>query len=389
MKVFMVWKYYPQYLSYFYEKHTDALKLPFCEHREMIFDDHFGWPADLSRYMNAQGIKTEFVVANAEVLQKQWALENNFRSYSYSGWEKEIVLEQIKRFRPDILWIPLTDYFGDFVKSALSYCKKAITWVSSKTRENLDVSGISELITSHPNMLKKKQHLFKRVIITKPGFDQTLLDKLGAIEKKYDVVFIGQVSQDHQHRAEILAYLIENGIDVKMFGFVSNNYSPGKMKALRQSAGHVIKRGNIYKGFDVLKRAFIETKFQRDMEIIKSAYQAPVFGLDMYRTLGESRISLNVHIDVADNYSGNMRMFETTGVGSCLVTERFGNINKLFEPGKEIMTYNTKEESLEILQEMLSQNEKTDQIARSGQKRTLQDYTLEKIFNDLKVVFDI
>lgn len=390
MTVLMLTKYYPQYLSYFYEKNPSVIDLPFEEHGNKIFDDHFAWPADLSRYMNQQGIQTEFIIANAEVLQKKWAEENNFRAYSKKGWEKEIVMEQIKRFQPDVLWIDsIFDYFGDFVKKALHYCKKAITWVSCATPKNLDVSGFKILITSHPDMLKDLQHLFDDIIITKPGFDPEILKKIGPVKKKNDVTFVGGITPAHAKRANILAYLIKNGVDLKVFGYIHEQPGLGLQNALLSAAGHILKCQDFRKGIDVLKHTFIQTDYQRNVEIIKSVHQGPIFGLDMYRTLAASRITINVHIDVAGDYSGNMRMFETTGIGTCLVTEYTKDIREMFEPDKEILTYKSKEELLDIIQKMLTQKEKIEQIAEDGQKRTLRSHTIERMFNDIRPAFNI
>lgn len=391
MKVLMLWKYYPQYLKYFYKKHPSVIDLPFEEHRDKIFDDHFGgWPAELSRYMNQQGIQTEFIIANAESLQKKWAEENNFKSYSTEGWEKEIAMEQIRWFRPDVLWIPsIFDYFGDFVKCALPYCKKAITWVGCATPKNLDVSGFTTLITGHPQMLKEQQHLFDDVIITKPGFDPQILEKIGSVEKTYDMTFIGQISTVHTKRAKILAYLIKKGVDLDVFGYLREQQSLKKWSAFRRAGGHILKRQDFRKGTNVLKRAFVKTDYQRNVEVIKSLYQSPVFGLDMYRTLAASRITLNIHIDAAGNCVGNMRMFEATGVGTCLLTEHSENIDELFQPGKEILTYRSNEELLEIIQEMLSRKEEIEQIAKAGQNRTLQHHTPKRMFTDIKPAFNI
>ena len=390
MKVLMLWKYYPQYLSLFYEKYPHVIDLPFEEHQNNILDDHFSWHGDLSRYMNNMGIETVFIIANAESLQKRWAKENGFESYSKKGWEKEIVMEQIKRFQPDILWITsIFDYYGDFVRNALPYCKKAIAWVSCATPNNLDVSGFTDLITSHPEILKDKQHLFNNVIITKPGFDSSILDQIGHVEKKYDVVFIGGITPDHSKRAKTLAFIIENGIDLKVFGYF---YEPPNIRSwdfLKQAIKYVSNFQYIRRGMKFFLEAYLQTNYQRDIKVIKKIHHCPVFGMEMFRALAASRISLNIHIDVADDHAGNIRLFESTGAGTCLLTEHSENIEELFEPGKEILTYSSKEELLDIINKMLNQNEKIEVIAKAGQERTLKDHDIERVFNDIKHVFNV
>jgi len=389
MKVLMLWEYYPEYLSYFYNKYPSVVDLPFEEHRTKLFDDRFGWPADLSRYMNKQGIQTEFVIANAEHLQKKWAQENNFTSYSKNGWEKEIALEQIRTFRPDILWITsIFDFYGDFVKRASAYCKKVIAWVSCATPTNLDVSGFATLITSHPDILKDKQYLFDDVIVTTPGFDHEILNELGNVEKKYDVTFIGGITPHHSKRAEILAYLIKNGIDVSVFCYTNELPGLGTWDWFKRVGKFLLSQKDIIGGLSTVKHTH-KTGYRRNVETIKSVQHDTVFGLEMYRTLAASRITLNVHIDAAGSYAGNVRMFESTGVGTCLLTEQSENISELFEPAKEILTYSSESELLDTIKEILDQNEKIKKIAMAGQKKTLQNYTLEKTFNNILPAFEI
>lgn len=377
MKVLMLWKYPPQYLAYFYKKYPTAANLSFKEHRERIFDDYFGWPAGLNRFMNQRGMRAEFIIANAESLQKKWAEENDFRRYSIKGMEKQIAMEQIRRFQPDVLWIGSHfDYYGRFVKEALSYSKKAITWVGSPFVNRADVSGFSVLLTENPNTFRSQQRRFEKVIVTKPGFDPDILKNIGAVEKKYDITFVGGISEAHSRRADILAYLIKNGIGLKIFGFIHELLPMNRQKSLRRAT------------IGVLKRSFVKKEYFRNIETIKSACQDPVFGLEMYKKLAASHITLNAHIDVAGSHAGNMRVFEATGAGACLATDHSDNIAELFEPGKDILTYKTKEELLALLKEMSSQDKRLEQIAQAGQRKTLQRYTIEKMFNDIMPAFN-
>ena len=68
---------------------------------------------------------------------------------------------------------------------------------------------------------------------------------------------------------------------------------------------------------------------------------APVAGIDMYTLLHQSRLTFNKHTDQAGNCVGNMRMFEATGVGTCLLTDTGNNLPDLFEEDREVVTYRT------------------------------------------------
>ncbi|MFN6066201.1 MAG: glycosyltransferase, partial [Pseudanabaena sp.] len=103
----------------------------------------------------------------------------------------------------------------------------------------------------------------------------------------------------------------------------------------------------------------------------------PVYGLDMYQTLWESRLTLNIHADSSPLYASNMRLFETTGVGSCLITDWKQNINDLFEPDREVVTYRSSSECIEKVKWLLSNPLEAEKIAKAGQHRTLKDHTFD------------
>ncbi|MBN1405244.1 MAG: glycosyltransferase family 1 protein [Candidatus Omnitrophica bacterium] len=391
MKILILTKCSLFYLDNFYKKYPSVRSLPFEEQRERMLSDHYFWDADLSIYMKRQGIRTEYIIANAEFLQKKWAEENNFTLYSKADWCNEVAIEQIKRFRPDILWVSsIFEFFGGFLKTVSPYYKKAVTWISCPIPENLDFFGISTLITSQPHIFKGKWHLFKDVIVTKPGFSADILKEIGAVKKKYDIVFVGSLSLFFQsRRAVTLAYLIENGINLDMFISLYEQPFQAKYNKLREAAAHIIRYHDWRKGKNTLREAFLETDYHRNVKRIWRRRKGAVFGLDMYRTLAASRLALNIHGDISSNYAGNARMFEATGVGACLLTENAENITELFTPGEEIITYNTKEELLDIIKAMLRQQDKIEKIAQAGQKRTLKDHTIERVFNDIKPALDI
>ena len=73
---------------------------------------------------------------------------------------------------------------------------------------------------------------------------------------------------------------------------------------------------------------------------------------------------------------GNLRMFEATGVGTCLLTDSGKNICDLFEPGKELVTYSSVDEAVENLMYLLDHENERAEIARAGQQRTLKDHTI-------------
>jgi spore maturation protein CgeB len=71
-----------------------------------------------------------------------------------------------------------------------------------------------------------------------------------------------------------------------------------------------------------------------------------------------------------------MRLFEATGMGSCLVTDWKTNLKNLFQPEIEVVTYKSSEECIEKVHYLLDHDKERRAIATAGQKRTLRDHTI-------------
>jgi spore maturation protein CgeB len=103
----------------------------------------------------------------------------------------------------------------------------------------------------------------------------------------------------------------------------------------------------------------------------------PLYGMDMYKLFNNSKIVLNFHIGIAGEYAGNMRMFEVTGAGSCLLTDNKSNLSDLYEIGKEIVAYDNVQDCVSKAKWLLGNDGARKEIALAGQRRTLRDHTVE------------
>jgi len=114
---------------------------------------------------------------------------------------------------------------------------------------------------------------------------------------------------------------------------------------------------------------------------------AAVYGADMYRVLKRSKVTLNHHGD-APPFASNMRLFEATGIGTCLVTDWFDNLPELFEPEKEVVTFRSPEECVDKVRFYLKHDDARRRIAEAGQARCLRDHTYERRARQMLDVFE-
>ena len=98
----------------------------------------------------------------------------------------------------------------------------------------------------------------------------------------------------------------------------------------------------------------------------------------MLQNLSDFLVTFNMHIAQTGDHACNMRLFESTGVGCCLLTDYKQDIKELFSIDEEIVTYRTKEEAVEKSKFLLNNPEQAEKIGLAAQKRTLKDYNTEK-----------
>ena len=73
-----------------------------------------------------------------------------------------------------------------------------------------------------------------------------------------------------------------------------------------------------------------------------------------------------------------MRMFEATGMGSCLLTDSGNNLSDIFEDGREVISYDSREDCLEKLNFLKENHKVAKEIGEAGKQRVLKDHSLQK-----------
>jgi spore maturation protein CgeB len=97
----------------------------------------------------------------------------------------------------------------------------------------------------------------------------------------------------------------------------------------------------------------------------------------MYKVLANSKICFNIHGEIAKKCAGNIRLFEATGIGTCLITDHKDNMKDLFEVGKEVVTYTNLNDCLEKVKWLINNPSERVKIAKSGQERVLKSHTVK------------
>lgn len=351
MKVVFLVKYYDLYQIELLKKIPNWKGLNYSSFINEINDDYFLMYNSFINHLRNNGVDAKLIIPNFLEVQTKWANENN--TEISKNWNYDITQKQIETEKPDILFVNSNfEYWGDFLIQIKKHVKKICAWVSCPFPFNLsfkDIDLVYTLFPPHYEFFKQKKINAK---IVSAGFDPDIL-KHTTSESQYETSFVGGIGSLHKKRTETLIKLSKKvNIDFWGYGFQSQNFLK-----------------NFYKN---LKTSFA----------FSNNYNGLAWGLKMFSILQNSKITLNIHGDIAANYSVNMRLFEATGVGSLLLTEENQNINDFFVPDKEIITFSSVEDAIEKIEFYLKNNKERDRIAKAGQRKTLEKFNYSEMIKD-------
>jgi spore maturation protein CgeB len=363
--------FYPQYLDKLYAINPELKSRSYAEQYKAMMHQGIGW-ADywITNLNQSKEVQATLFIINNPYAQQKWA-EENYVKYSADNWMQEILLEQIKAIKPDILfandyvYLKATDV--KVIRNEVPSIKKVIGWDGIGMLDAERFSYCDVMISCGQRLVDYYQskgldsHLFQF------GFESSLLKKIDTQQKVYDVSFAGSLTLrngGHHERLKTLGYVARK-CEVQYW---LSSFDENKIYLLKNLL-QKLSRGLIEDVEYILKLLLIN--------------KGSVYGLDMYQILAHSQITLNSHIDTAESTAGNIRLWEATGVGTCLVTDWKDNLSDIFKPDIEVVTYKTKEECVEKINYLRNHPQQMKAIAEAGQKRTLEEYSYAKRMKDL------
>lgn len=380
--------FYQEFLDAYYRRNPQVRDLGYAEQKDHLMARGYGWADHFERNLRALGVDAHEVVVNAVPLQRQWAVE---RGRDLSG--RDVVLAQIMELRPDVLMLQDTFYApGGWVRLARERTpsiRQVIGWCSAPFAERHleNLRPYDYILACTPYFVRYFAKRGIRSHLMYHAFEPGLLPLLavGNGFPAVDLIFLGSLAGGegyHNERLRIIESLIARGTELSVHTRLP---APPRIMTAAQQALYVAAKastalglGSMAARLPVLQRYQARTGLPRHPSFssgLRAAVRPPEYGLDMLKALSRAKIGLNSHIDVAGEYAGNSRLFEVTGAGACLVTDWKKNLGDLFEPGREVVAYQSAGECIEKITWLLGNPASLKEIARAGQARTLKDHS--------------
>ncbi len=357
MKFLFITNYYRQMLQTFYAQQQRILHdISYNELKQKILDALFAESDFYSAGVKTHGHEAEDIIVNDVYLQMHWAKEHGYTKYARlipllrispylttlikPQWLYSLLKAQIEEYQPEVLYLQNIEYFDPKFIAELKKKQKTIKLVIAQKASpitNIACFKNADLVfTSFPHFVNLfKKHNIKAEYL-KLAFGERVLRVIPAQQQVYNSTFIGGLSNVHTKRIALCEVLAEK-VDITFFGY-------GK-------------------------------KYLKHGSKIKKKHHGEVWGHAMYATMMQSKMTINYHIDAADNFANNMRLYEATGCGALLLTDEKINLSNLFEIGKEIITYDNANDLIDKMQYYSQHEKKRAEIAQAGQLRALKDHT--------------
>ena len=360
LRIFKAFQAYGTYIDQFYTKNPSVKHAPFEEQLEAYKGDFFPWILSWSKFNQDTSVEIFETINDAYPLQCAWM---QGRTIDEANWRVQIVLEQIRSIQPDVCVIYPPEIYTKSIIDEIRHLVDhdvLIGGYDGMNRLNVNLyDGYDFIITCSKYICEYYQQQGRLTYPLEFGFDPSVNAVIRPDKKQYPVSFNGSIFPNvHSNRLVLLSYLAPR-VPLTISSEFENNthYALLTKKTIKA----IVRADKAYFSSYLLSKHNIGAKY----------------GLDMYQFLHDSNITINAH-GSRISFAANVRLYEASGVGTCLLTDWKENIAELFEPNKEIVTYATKEEACDKIKYLLRHDSVRQKIAYNGQQRTLRDYTYSK-----------
>ena len=351
MRILIVDTFYGPYLERLYSQ-SGLREEPWDKQNRAHFRGGFGTADSYSNGLGQLGIEAIEVVANNPVLQQAWAREYKPEVLKGdTGMEQlmAILEAQIEWFGTTVLYIQDINWVPNiFLEKMKEKVHMVVGQNACPLSPNLNLSAYDLMLTSLPHYVDKFRKMGVETEYFPIGFDERLLQRHRTGDTRdLPLTFIGGLGGYHSKGTQTLEKIAIE-LPLQVWGYGGQNLPTNS--------------------------------------VLRKRWHGEAWADEMYGLLSKSGITINRHIDIAEDYANNMRLYEATGMGTCLLTDEKKNLPCMFEPDHEVVTYSTQDEAISKLKQLLTQPKDAAEIAARGQARTLRHHTYRERMKELAVI---
>jgi spore maturation protein CgeB len=368
VRVAIVDTYYPAFLASHYGERPGLADRSYDEQLQALMERCFGTSDAYSHSLRSLGHEASDLVVNCLQLQRRWAEEHGHArlvkrllglpgragAAARHAFLHRVARAQIAELDPDVVY---AQDLWFFTRRELERLRRdgrlVVGQIASQPPDGEILRGFDLITTSFPHFVERFRALGIDSEYLRIAFDERVLERLrrrgidpdAGSARETGACFVGGLNPGvHPTGAALVERLVER-LPLEVWGY----------------------------GADALPAA----------SSVRTRYRGEAWGLEMYAVLAGSRISVNRHIEAAEGWANNMRLYESTGAGALLLTEAAPNLAELFEPGREVVCYEGEDDLVEKVEHYLELEDERREVAAAGQARTLADHTYRTRISEL------
>jgi len=383
MKFVIVTHAYDDFLADLYGARPELATAPFAAQRQAYYDTLFGSADFYAHALRRLGHDCEEFVYNAAPMQQAWQRAHGAAGIAAEPPAARLVasaygeaaqlmrrvasnaalrplkamarpllrridrpwgafLDQVRTIRPDVLYIQSVFAFADDKLRALRKHADRIIGQHAATPlpDVIDYRLYDLVMSSFPPTVDWLRARGARAELVRLAFDPRVGERVPETRRDRELTFSGSLYGVHSSRLRLLEAVAAAFPQLEV----------------RAAAALPLAEGSPLAG----------------------RVRPPLWGRAMYELLRRSVATLNHHGDVLP-FANNMRLYEATGMGCLLVTDRKDNLADMFEPEKEVVTYGDAAECVDKLRFYLAPENAAARLAimQAGQRRTLSEHSYE------------
>lgn len=356
MKVFQCIHKYSPHIPLFEKRHgiTDQSDFSFKELQRLVIDDGYASAYILKPALEHKSEEVFFTIWDYERLQHLWAKENALQSTDLS----EIKLAQIKAFKPDVFYNMSPNVDNSFIENLVieRFKCKFICWNSFIEKKPRTYPFYDVHLTLHKPFLNYWNKLNLKGFELQPSIPADWEFKNP--NRPIDVLFYGQYNE--------WIFLKRNKLIERLIDYKNINKHKVRIHLqykIRQKAWFKLYR------FEKIKLTFPN-------KLVVENSLPPLYGDELYKTIGMSKIVINAYGDNNQFFKSNLRVFEAIGHGAFLISER-GHYPEGLEPDVDFYIYDGFEELVEKVEIVLENWEKHKEIAQRTAEKVRKYFSKE------------
>lgn len=344
---------YAPYIPHF-EKRYQVEHLSFEEHRCVLLKDRFYALHLLEPVLNGSD-SAFYALWDYENLQYKWAEEK--------GWSerdlKKILFAQIEEFQPDVWYNCSPTFFQPSELDAqLSDQIIRVCWSASPFYEEEQFKAYQTRLTNLPLDIRPKSEVGFRSDLFHPAYDPAMDTFAQNQDRPIDLFFYGQYARSIFKRRNVqIDHLLEY-----------QQQSPYRIEIHLQYQEERQPVVNI----PYIRRYW--QKIVHPSATVRQRAHPPLYGLDLYQKISQSKIVFNAGVDFSKAYKVNMRNWEVLGCGAHMLSDK-GQYPSGFEAGTHLTTYSDIKDCITQLERLLDQSEVRLSIAAQGHQMVREKYS--------------